>query len=142
MTIAETALGSDAERRARAFARRDFGAGLVVENPATEEPLAEVALSGPADVDAAVAAAHDAFDDARWSGRDPAEQEAVLRRLATLVGEHAEELAWLETLDNGKPLAEARAATSRGAVAVFALLRGLADEAQGDVHATDRRFLA
>lgn len=101
----EAALG---EAAARAFAARDHGRGILVEDPATELPLAEVALATARDVDAAVATARHAFADGRWSHLDPVEQEAVLRRLAALVAEHADELAWLEVLDNGKTLAEAR----------------------------------
>jgi phenylacetaldehyde dehydrogenase len=77
-------------------------------NPATEEVLAPVAFAGPADVDRAVRAARVAFDDGRWSDVPPRHKEAVLRRLADLIDEHAEELAVLETLDNGKPLSSAR----------------------------------
>jgi len=112
---------SAGEQRARAFAGRRHGvliAGveqtpnggerLTVIEPATATPLAEVPAASAGVVDQAVAAARAAWADARWAGLDPVVQEGVLRRLAGLVEEHAEELAWLETLDNGKPLAEAR----------------------------------
>ena len=77
-------------------------------NPATEQVLANVAVASAADVDRAVTAARKAFDDGRWSDVGPRKKEAVLRRLADLIDEHAEELATLETLDNGKPIGSAR----------------------------------
>src|ERR1700679_3960625 len=94
-----------AESEARAFAARQQGP-LVVLNPATEEPLAEVPLADTATVAQAVGPADEAFRDKRWSGLDPVAQERVLRRLTALLEEHADELSWLETLDNGKPLIE------------------------------------
>jgi phenylacetaldehyde dehydrogenase len=133
------------ESRARAFAARphaaDGGAPLAVENPATQERLAEVPNAGPEAVDRAVATARSAFEDGRWSGLDPVEQEAALRRLAGLVEANAEELAWLETLDNGKALAEARGDVG-GVARVLHYYAGWPTKLRGDVHATDRRFLA
>jgi phenylacetaldehyde dehydrogenase len=145
---------SVAEQRARGFASRAHGvliAGveqtpngaerLVVVNPATETPLAEVPAASDGVVDNAVAAARAAWTDGRWSGLDPVAQEAVLRRLAGLIEEHAEELAWLETLDNGKPLAESRGDVA-GAARVFHYYAGWPTKLAGEVHNTDRRFLA
>ncbi|HEU4656560.1 MAG TPA: aldehyde dehydrogenase family protein, partial [Capillimicrobium sp.] len=141
------------EERARAFAAgthallvdgeevRGDGDVLAVLDPATEDPLAEVVAASEADVDRAVAAARRAFDDGRWSGLDPVEQERVLRRLVALVEEHAEELAWLETLDNGKTLAEARGDVA-GVARVLSYYAGWPTKLTGDVLNTDRRFLA
>jgi phenylacetaldehyde dehydrogenase len=128
------------ESAARAFAAAQQGQ-LVVLNPATEEPLAEVPLADTAAVDKAVAAADEAFRDKRWSGLDPVDQERVLRRLAALIEEHADELSWLETLDNGKPLIEAGWDVG-GAARVFSYYAGWPTKLRGEVHSTDRRFLA
>jgi phenylacetaldehyde dehydrogenase len=145
---------SSGEHAARSFAARRHGAfidgrfevldgaePLVVENPATEERLAVVRASSAGVVDRAVAGAARAFADGRWSRLNPGDQEAVLRRLVALVEEHAEELAWLEVLDNGKTLAEARGDVG-GVAAVFAYYAGWPTKLSGDVHNTDRRFLA
>jgi phenylacetaldehyde dehydrogenase len=129
-----------AESAARAFAAAQQGQ-LMVLNPATEEPLAEVPLADTAAVDGAVAAADEAFRDKRWSGLDPVDQERVLRRLAALIEEHADELSWLETLDNGKPLIEAGWDVG-GAARVFSYYAGWPTKLRGEVHSTDRRFLA
>ena len=75
-------------------------------NPATGQILAEVALADAADVDAAVAAAKTAFP--AWSQTIAADRAALLFKLADLIDGHADALAELETLDNGKPLRVAR----------------------------------
>jgi aldehyde dehydrogenase (NAD+) len=77
-------------------------------NPATEEPICEVARAGPEDVDRAVRAARTAFDGGPWTKMRPAERQRLLWRLGDLIVEHADELARLETLDNGKPIFESR----------------------------------
>ena len=75
-------------------------------NPATGQTLAEVALAGEADVDAAVAAAKAAFP--AWSATLAGERGALLFKLADLIDAHADALAELETLDNGKPIRVSR----------------------------------
>lgn len=75
-------------------------------NPATGQALAEIALADAADVDAAVAAAKAAFPV--WSQTIAADRAALLFRLADLIDAHADSLAELETLDNGKPLRVSR----------------------------------
>ena len=76
-------------------------------NPATEEPICTVAEAGPEDVDRAVRAARAAFEGP-WSKMRPAERQRVLWRLGDLILEHGDEIARLETLDNGKPIFESR----------------------------------
>jgi acyl-CoA reductase-like NAD-dependent aldehyde dehydrogenase len=75
-------------------------------NPATGQPLAEIALAGEADVDAAVAAAAAAFPG--WRDTIAADRAMLLFKLADLIDAHADALAELETLDNGKPIRVAR----------------------------------
>ncbi|WMC11670.1 aldehyde dehydrogenase [Oceanimonas pelagia] len=82
------------------------GETLPTINPATGEVLAEIAACGTEDVDLAVQAARDAFDDGRWSELHPNERKAVLLKLADLMEQHSLELAVLESLDSGKPIAE------------------------------------
>lgn len=90
-----------------AFVDSADGAVLKTVNPATEEVLAEVAVAGPADVEAAVAAARRAHDGP-WSAMSSAERGKYLYRLARLLQERAREFAVLESLDNGKPIRESR----------------------------------
>ncbi len=77
-------------------------------DPATNEPIAEVAQGGKADVDAAVDAAREAADGKEWGQLDGSARGRTLRRIADLIRERADDLARLESLDNGKTLKEAR----------------------------------
>jgi betaine-aldehyde dehydrogenase len=79
------------------------GESEAILNPATGEELARAHNSTPADVDRAVRAARAAFEG--WSQRTPAQRAAALLALADAIEEHGEELARLEALNAGKPLA-------------------------------------
>jgi aldehyde dehydrogenase (NAD+) len=75
-------------------------------NPATEEPLAQIALAGQADVDAAYQAAQKAFP--AWSKLPGAERGKYLYRIARLIQDRAREFAVAESMDGGKPIKESR----------------------------------
>src|SRR5437867_9117243 len=75
-------------------------------NPATGRTLAEIAEAGPEDVDLAVRAARRALTSGDWPKTAPADRGRILRRLGDLVAANREELAELETLDQGKPIFE------------------------------------
>lgn len=79
---------------------------LVVRNPATNKRIGEAPSGTPADIDRAVAAAREASESWRWT--DPEERAANLTELADVVRDHQDELTELETLENGKPLWQAR----------------------------------
>ncbi|WP_218082121.1 gamma-aminobutyraldehyde dehydrogenase [Anthocerotibacter panamensis] len=81
------------------------GGVMLLENPATGEPLAEVADGSSTDVDRAVVAAKTAFEDGRWSRKTPAERSLHLWRLADLLAARAEEFARVESENTGKPYA-------------------------------------
>jgi 4-guanidinobutyraldehyde dehydrogenase/NAD-dependent aldehyde dehydrogenase len=85
------------------------GATFDCVSPIDGRVLAPVASTDSADVDLAVAAARRAFDSGVWSRRAPRERKKVLLRFAQLIEQHAEELALLETLDMGKPIADSLA---------------------------------
>src|SRR5260370_29393534 len=76
-------------------------------NPATEEDLATVAEGDAPDVDAAVKAAREAFENGPWPRITPHQRTKCLLKIADLVQKHADELAHVITLDNGKPISEA-----------------------------------
>ena len=102
---------------------------LTVLNPATEKPLAELPQAGIEETDAAVASAKAAFP--AWRAVAPADRARLLRRLATLVEEHGEELARIESRNVGKPIAGARAEI--GMVAqVFHFYAGAVDKHYGE----------
>jgi phenylacetaldehyde dehydrogenase len=73
-------------------------------NPATGEVLARVAEGDKADIDMAVKTARKAFESGPWPEMSPSDRGRLLWKLAELVDKHNEELAELETLDNGKPV--------------------------------------
>jgi acyl-CoA reductase-like NAD-dependent aldehyde dehydrogenase len=77
-------------------------------DPATGDSLGSVQTAGPADVDLAVASARRAFESGPWPQATPAERGRMLWRLGDLIERDADELALLETLDNGKPIAFSR----------------------------------
>lgn len=83
------------------------GKAFETRDPATGEVLAKVAEADKADVDAAVKAARKAFEEGPWRSMSPSERGKLLYRLADLVEKHAEELAQIEVLDNGKTIREA-----------------------------------
>jgi betaine-aldehyde dehydrogenase len=98
-------------------------------NPATEETIADIEAAGVEETDAAVARAKDAFPG--WRAVAPADRARLLRRLATLVEEHGEELARLESRNVGKPIAGARGEI--GMVAqVFHYYAGAVDKHLGE----------
>jgi len=75
-------------------------------NPATAETLTNVAACNAEDVDFAVSKAREAFDDGRWSKLHPGERKEILIRLAKLIKRNQHELAVLESIDSGKPIAD------------------------------------
>ena len=103
------------------------GDRLKTVNPATEEVLASVAVAGPSDVDRAVAAARRAQESV-WGPMAPAERAKYLFRIARLVQERSRELAVLESLDNGKPIREARDVDLPLTAAHFFYYAGWADK--------------
>lgn len=84
------------------------GRTFPVTNPATGEVIARVAAGEKADVDLAVAAARRAFEGS-WASIGPAERGHLLWKLGDMIEAHADEMALIETLDNGKPLRVSRA---------------------------------
>ena len=100
-------------------------------HPATEEVICEVAEGDAADVDLAVDAAREAFDHGPWSKLDARDRGRLMYRLADLIEEEAEELAALETLDNGKPISDSRAADIPLVIDCIRYYAGWADKIQG-----------
>ena len=82
------------------------GRRFVTENPATGQPIAEVAEGGPADVDAAVAAARQAADSGIWSRMSPGDRKRILVHWADLIEANGREIGLIETIDAGKPISD------------------------------------
>jgi acyl-CoA reductase-like NAD-dependent aldehyde dehydrogenase len=108
------------------------GKTFPVEDPATEEVITQVPAGDKADIDAAVAAARRAFEEGPWSRLPPLARSQIIWKLADLIEQHAEEFAQLEALDNGKPVANARAGDVPGSVAMFRYMSGWATRLNGE----------
>lgn len=100
-------------------------------NPATGEVICDVALSDAPDVDKAVAAARKAFTSGQWPKMSARERGLLLYRLADLIEANKEELARLESLDNGKPLTESLNIDLHLVIECYRYYAGWADKIQG-----------
>jgi phenylacetaldehyde dehydrogenase len=101
-------------------------------NPATGEVLAEIAEGDREDINRAVQAARNAFDNGPWSRLTASERGRLIWKLADLLEQNLEEFAELESLDNGKPLKIARAADVPLAVDLFRYMAGWATKIEGN----------
>src|ERR1700689_200281 len=112
----------------------DAASGKTFEtpNPATGETLASVAEGDSEDIDRAVRAARAAFDEGPWGSITPADRGRIIWRIGDLILEHAEELAQLESLDNGKPYAVALGADIPLAADMFHYMAGWATKIEGN----------
>ncbi len=100
-------------------------------NPATGAEIAQIAEADSADVDKAVAAARKAFEVGPWRRTSASERGRLMNRLADLMERDAEELALMETLDNGMPLSTARDVALPLTIAHFRYYAGWADKNHG-----------
>src|SRR3954470_4944430 len=118
------------------------GARTEVLDPSRGRVVTTVAEAGPADVDAAVRAAREAFDSGRWSGLSGRERGRVLHRVAELIRENADELARLESLDVGKPISLCHAVDVTNAANDYEHFAALAHSLDGSVRDTPMNALA
>ena len=107
------------------------GQTFEVREPSSDQILAHCALGDAADIDKAVAAARRAFDGGDWPKMTPVDRERVLHRLADLIEAHADELAELEALDNGKSVIIARHVDIKHAVEVWRYMAGWPTKLEG-----------
>ncbi len=111
------------------------GKTFEVFNPATGEVIARVAEGDAADVDLAVTAACDAFP--KWAALAPARRSQILWKIGELIDQNAQELAALESLDNGKPMALALAVDVALAAQTFRYYAGWCDKLEGSTPVTN-----
>jgi aldehyde dehydrogenase (NAD+) len=107
------------------------GSTIDVFNPSTGQVLASVAKATAKDVDTAVQAARRSLESKEWGGIAPAERARVLHRISARLRERAEEIAILESEDNGKPLSQARTDVLVAA-RYFEFYAGAADKIMGN----------
>ena len=101
-------------------------------NPATGETLATIAEGDAEDINRAVTAARRAFDDGPWGRMTPSDRGRIIWKIGDLILDHVDELAQLETLDNGKPFAVAQAADVPLAADLFHYMAGWATKIEGN----------
>jgi phenylacetaldehyde dehydrogenase len=118
----------DGEERDRA----SDGGTFTTVDPATEQVLVEVPQATAEDVDAAVQAAAAAHRDGRWRSLDPSKRASILLKVSEAIKTHATELAWVDTLDHGKPLKMA-VGEMISAANTFRYFAGLIDKPSGVV---------
>src|SRR5208283_1163744 len=106
-------------------------------NPANEEVLALIAEGDKADVDEAVKAARKALDDGPWASISPHQRSRYLFKIADLIEANADQLAELESLDNGKPLTNAKLADIPGAARTFRYYAGWCTKIYGETNPSD-----
>jgi acyl-CoA reductase-like NAD-dependent aldehyde dehydrogenase len=110
-------------------------------NPATGEVLARVAEGDAEDVDRAVKAAACAFAG-QWSRMAPPERQRILLRIGDLIEQHGDELAQLETLDNGKAIVESRHVDIPAAAETFRYYAGWVSKLYGETNPADPSFFS
>src|ERR1700691_1923635 len=112
----------------------DAASGKTFETPtpATGETLARVAEGDAEDINRAVRSARAAFEDGPWSRMTPSDRGRIIWKIGDLILQHQDELAQLESLDNGKPFAVAQAADVPLAADLFHYMAGWATKIEGN----------
>ena len=118
----------------------ESGKTFATINPATGEENCEIAEADAADVDRAVKAARAAFDRGPWRKVAASERGRLLHRLSDLIEAKGDELAGLESFDNGKPVAVARAVDVNATVGCYRYFAGWTDKIQGKTIPVDGNF--
>src|SRR6204780_700864 len=107
------------------------GKTFEVKNPATGATIARAAEGDKADIDAAVRAARRALESGPWPAMTPSERGKLVWKIGDLISKHTDELAGLESLDNGKPVAVARGADVPLAADMFQYMAGWCTKIEG-----------
>ncbi|MBS0419752.1 MAG: aldehyde dehydrogenase family protein [Proteobacteria bacterium] len=107
------------------------GQTFEVRDPSSDQVITRVAQGEQADIDRAVAAARRAFEAPAWSRMKPVERERLLHKLADLIEAHADELAELEAIDNGKSVVMARHVDIKHALEVWRYMAGWPTKLEG-----------
>lgn len=127
--LPETAMLIGAER-----VSAQSGRSIPVEDPATGQIFAHVPAGGATEVDQAVRAARRAFEGAAWSRMRPLDRARIIETIARKIEENAQELALLESYDNGKAVHHALAVDVPAAVDIFRYMAGWASKIDGQVN--------
>jgi acyl-CoA reductase-like NAD-dependent aldehyde dehydrogenase len=123
------------------YVKDSGGTGIEVRSPASGELLTTVPDATRRDVDRAVGAARASFEAGTWRGKDPSEKERILLRVAELLEEKNDELAAIESLENGKTYREALRGDVNPAIDSFRYYAGWVRRIYGETIPVDGGFL-
>jgi aldehyde dehydrogenase (NAD+) len=123
------------------YVESNSSALIEIHNPANGELLTSVPDATTEDVDHAVAAARRSFENESWRGKNPSEKERVLFHVAELMEKHKEELAALESLENGKTFREALSGDINPGIDAFRYYAGWVRRIYGETVPVDGPFL-
>ncbi len=115
------------------YVNASSGATFESINPANGQKVADIAKCGPEDLELAVSAARQSFDNGDWKNKSTAERKTILFKVAELIEQHREELALLETLDMGKNIRDSYNVDIARAVESFAWYGEALDKVYGEV---------
>ena len=137
----------DLKIKSKAFIDGQFissasGETYISTSPIDGRILAEVASCGIEDVNIAVKSARKAFKSGDWSNRSPSERKVILHNFAQIIRNNRNELALLETLDMGKPIADSTTIDVRATADCFDWYAEAIDKIYGEIAPTDNGFLA
>jgi phenylacetaldehyde dehydrogenase len=130
--VAEAPKNPCQRRAVHTWVEAKSGKTFEVEDPATQEIIAHVPAGDKADIDAAVAAARKAFEAGPWPRMLPGDRARLVWRLGDLLEQHADEFAELESLDNGKPVTNARRDDVQGSINMFRYMAGWSTRLTGE----------
>jgi aldehyde dehydrogenase (NAD+) len=122
------------------WVKSESGETFATVNPSTGEEICRVAAADSADVEKAVRAARRAFEQGPWHKTNASQRGRLLYILADLIEQHGDELAQIESLDNGKPVAVAKRVDVAKTVACYRYFAGWADKIQGKTIPIDGEF--
>ena len=118
----------------------ESGRTFATVNPSTGEEICQIAEADAADVEKAVKAARNAFENGSWRKTQASDRGRMLHRLADLIEQHADELAAIESLDNGKPVGVAKAVDVAATAGCYRYFAGWADKIHGKTIPIDGDF--
>jgi aldehyde dehydrogenase (NAD+)/phenylacetaldehyde dehydrogenase len=123
-----------------AFCESQQGSTFETINPATGKAIASIAAGEAADIDKAVQAARMAFDSGKWATTSASKRGKLLWKLSELISKNAEELAYLETIDCGKPISETTNIEIPITADIFAYYAGAATKIEGETIPVNGNF--
>ena len=122
------------------WTQSETGQSIECRNPYDGSLLSNVPMGSEEDVNRAVEAARSALEHGNWPNMVPAQRSRILWKIAELIEENIDELAELETLDQGKPLYVGRWADIPGASEQFRYFAGLTSKIEGRTMPSSRNY--